>query len=105
MLLFKVVADLRRWDEYYVDELCDLVFRLFMLGNMYHHSANDYVWEVITHAFSARTSKAFSGRQVLRKFASLRRWYRIVTAIRRYGHFGNVEPVPSPDRLFPDLSQ
>ena len=47
-----MAADLRRWDEDYVDELCDLVFGQFMLGNMYRHSANDHGWEVITHTLN-----------------------------------------------------
>nr|POE72695.1 hypothetical protein CFP56_18694 [Quercus suber]POE72697.1 hypothetical protein CFP56_18696 [Quercus suber] len=98
-----MAANLRRWDEDGVDELCDLVFGQFMLGNLYQHSTNDHVWEVITHTLNTRTRKAFSKRQVIRKFASLRRWYRAVISVRRYGHFGHVELVPSPDRLFPDL--
>ena len=43
MLLFKMAADLRRWDEDSVDELCDLVFGQLMLGNLYRHSTNDHV--------------------------------------------------------------
>ena len=71
VLFFKMAVDLRRWDEDYVDELSDLVSGQFMLENMYHHFANDHVWEVITHILNARIGKAFSRRQGLRKFASL----------------------------------
>lgn len=72
---------------------------------MYRHAANDHAWEEITHTLNARTGKAFSKRQVIRKFAPLQWWYRAVTGVRRYGHFGNVHPVPFPDRLFHDLPQ
>ena len=71
VLFFKMFVDLRRWDEDYVHELSDLVFGQFMLENMYCHFANDHVWEVITHILNAWTGKAFSRRQVLRKFALL----------------------------------
>ena len=104
-MLYKMATDLRRWDEDSVDELRDLVFGQFMLGNLYRHSANDHVWEVITHTLNTRTRKSFSKRQVIQKFASLQRWYRAVTGVRRYGHFGHVELVPSPKRLFPNPPQ
>ena len=42
-LLFKMAVDLKRSDEDSVNELCDLVFGQFMLGNLYWHSANDHV--------------------------------------------------------------
>nr|POF27142.1 hypothetical protein CFP56_08517 [Quercus suber] len=67
----KMAADLRRWDDDCVDELCDLVFGQFLLGNMYRHATNDYVWEEITHTLNAWTGKAFTKRQVIRKFISL----------------------------------
>nr|POF27140.1 hypothetical protein CFP56_08515 [Quercus suber] len=100
-----MVADLKRWDDDCVDELCDLVFGQFLLGNMYHHAANDHVWEEITHTLNAQTGKAFTKKQVIRKFGSLRQWYRTVVSVHRYGHFGNVHHMPSPDRLFHDLPQ
>ena len=90
VLFFKMAADLRKWDDNYVNELCDLTFGQFLLGNMYRYAANDHVWEEITHTLNAQTRKAFSKRQVIRKFASLQRWYRIVTGVHRYSHFGNV---------------
>jgi len=105
VLLFKMAAYLRRWDEDSVDELYDLVFGQFMLGNLYRHSTNDHVWKVITHTLNAQTRKTFSKRQVIRKFASLRRWYHAVIGVRRYGHFVHVELVPSPNRLFPNPPQ
>ena len=105
VLVFKMAADLRKWDDNCVDELCDLVFGQFLLGNNYRHAANDHVWEEITHTLNARIGKAFSKRQMIRKFAYLRRWYRTVTSVRRYGHFGNVYPVPSSNRLFHDPPQ
>ncbi|KAK7842604.1 hypothetical protein CFP56_013548, partial [Quercus suber] len=58
-----MAADLRRWDDDCVDELCDLVFGQFLLGNMYRHATNDYVWEEITHTLNAWTGKAFTKRQ------------------------------------------
>ena len=65
VLLFKMAADLRRQDEDCVDELCALVFGQFLLGNMYHHSANEHVWKVITHILNTRTEKAFSGNSLI----------------------------------------
>ena len=97
VLFFKMAVDLKRWDDNCVDGLCDLVFGQFFLGNVYHHAANDHVWEEITHTLNARIVKAFTKRQVIRKFASLRWWYRTVMGVRKYGHFGNVHLVPSPD--------
>nr|POF05002.1 hypothetical protein CFP56_65769 [Quercus suber] len=97
-----MAVDLRRWDDDYVDELCDLVFGKFLLGIMYRHAANDHVWEEITHTLNAWTGKAFTKRQVIRRFASLRRWYCTVMRVHRYGNLGNVPPVPSPGRLFDD---
>jgi len=42
-----------------------------MLGNMYRYSANDHVWEVITHIRNAQTRKGFSRKQVLRAFTAV----------------------------------
>ena len=68
VLFFKMAMDLRRWDDDCVDELCNLVFGQFLLGNMYRHATNDHVWEEITHTLNAWTGKAFTKRQVIRKF-------------------------------------
>ena len=54
-----MVMELTRWDEDYVDELCDIVFEQFLLGNIWCPVPHDLVWDVITHTLNAWIGKAF----------------------------------------------
>ncbi|KAL4653886.1 hypothetical protein ACB092_01G338500 [Castanea dentata] len=44
----EMVGDLRTWDDDYVDELCDIVFGEFLVGNFAQGVPRDPVWDVIT---------------------------------------------------------
>ena len=61
----KMAGDLRTWDDDYVDELCDIVFGEFLVGNFAQGVPRDLVWDVITQTLNARTRKDFRRRQVM----------------------------------------
>ena len=61
----KMASDLRTWDDDYVDELCDIVFGEFLVGNFAQGVPRDLVWDVITQTLNARTRKDFRRRQVM----------------------------------------
>ena len=48
-----MAGDLRRWDDDCVDELCDIVFDQFLLGNFAEGVPSEPLWDVITHTLNA----------------------------------------------------
>ena len=44
-----MARDLRRWDDDCVDELCDIVFGQFLLGNFVVRPPREPLWDVITN--------------------------------------------------------
>ena len=54
-----MAGDLRMWDDDYVEELCDIVFREFLLGNFVQGVPRDPMWDVITQTLNAYTRKDF----------------------------------------------
>ena len=52
--------DLRRWDDDCVNELCDIVFGQFLLGNFAAGLPREPLWDVITNTLNARTGKDFT---------------------------------------------
>ena len=52
-----MAGDLRRWDDDCVDELCDIVFDQFLLGNFAEGFPSEPLWDVITHTLNAWTGK------------------------------------------------
>ena len=52
-----MAGDLRRWDDDCIDELCDIVFGQFLLGNFAEGLSRVPLWDVITHTLNARTRK------------------------------------------------
>ena len=48
-----MAAELTRWDEDCVDELCDIVFGQFLLVNMWRLVPYNLVWDVSTHTLNA----------------------------------------------------
>ena len=105
VLFFKMAVDLRMWDDNCVDELCNLVFSHYLLRTMVRYSANDQVWEHITSTLNACIGKAFTKREMIRKFKSIGQRCCTAMGAPRYGHWGYVPPVASPDQLFDDPSQ
>nr|POE67844.1 hypothetical protein CFP56_46260 [Quercus suber] len=59
-----MAEDLRRWDDECVEELCDIVFGQWMLGNFAIGVPREPLWDVITNTLNARTGKDFRKRQV-----------------------------------------
>ena len=53
---------------------------------MVRHVANDQVWEHIMGILNARTGKAFTKTQVIRKFKAIQLSYRIAMGVPRYAH-------------------
>ena len=49
-----MAGDLRRWDDDCVDELCDIVFGQFLLGNFAARLPPEPLWDVITNTLNAR---------------------------------------------------
>ena len=49
-----MAEDLRRWDDDCVDELCDIVFGQFLLGNFAARLPREPLWDVITNTLNAR---------------------------------------------------
>ena len=78
VLFFKMVADLRTWDENCVDKLCNLLFSHYLLGTMVRCSANDEVWEHITGTLNSHIGKAFMKRGVIRKFKAIERSFGVL---------------------------
>ncbi|KAF3965505.1 hypothetical protein CMV_010318 [Castanea mollissima] len=68
-----MARDLRTWDEDCVDELCDIFFSQFLLGNFAVRLPREPFWDVITNTLNARTGKDFRKRQVMRRFMHVRR--------------------------------
>ena len=99
----KMVGDLRTWDDDCVDELCDIVFGEFLLGNFVQGVPCDLVWDVITQTLNARIGKDFYMRQVVNRFCRLQRWYCGVRGVHRYARFGRGYSV-GPADLGDDLS-
>ena len=60
-----MAGDLRRWDDECVDELFDIVFGQWMLGNFAIGYPREPLWDVITNTLNARTGKDFRKRQVI----------------------------------------
>nr|POE50642.1 hypothetical protein CFP56_00100 [Quercus suber] len=58
-----MAGDLRRWDDDCVDELCDIVFGQWMLGNFAAGLPREPLWDVIIDTLNARTGKDFHKRQ------------------------------------------
>ncbi|KAK9991338.1 hypothetical protein SO802_026323 [Lithocarpus litseifolius] len=52
------------WDEDCVDELCDIVFGQFLLGNFAAGLPHEPLWDVITNILNAWTVKDFRKRQM-----------------------------------------
>ena len=48
-----MAGDLRRWDDDYVDELCDIVFGQFLLGNFAAGLPREPLWDVTTNTLNA----------------------------------------------------
>ena len=57
-----MAGNLRRWDDDYVDELCDIVFGQFLLGNFAEGVPSEPFWDVITQTLNAWTRKDFCKR-------------------------------------------
>ena len=55
----EMAGDLRTWDDDCVDELCDIVFGEFLLGNFVQGVPHDLVWDVITQTLNSRIGKDF----------------------------------------------
>nr|POF12358.1 hypothetical protein CFP56_68830 [Quercus suber] len=72
----KMAGDLRTWDDDCVDELCDIVFGEFLLGNFAQGLPHDLVWDVITQTLNSHTGKDFRKRQVVNWFRRLQRLLR-----------------------------
>ncbi|KAK9993715.1 hypothetical protein SO802_023418 [Lithocarpus litseifolius] len=83
-----MAGDLRTWDDDCVDELCDIVFGEFWLGNFAQGVPRDLVWDVITQTLNTRTRKDFRRRQVVNQF-HLQRWYCRVREVLRYARSGH----------------
>nr|POF20366.1 hypothetical protein CFP56_39649 [Quercus suber] len=66
---------LRRWDDDCVNELCDIVFGQFLLGNFAAGLSREPLWDVITKTLNARTRKDFHKRQVMCRFMLVWREY------------------------------
>nr|POF24154.1 hypothetical protein CFP56_06237 [Quercus suber] len=58
-----MAEDLRRWKDDCVDELCDIVFGQWMLGNFAAGLPRESLWDVITDTLNAWTGKNFCQRQ------------------------------------------
>nr|POE58620.1 hypothetical protein CFP56_50209 [Quercus suber]POE58622.1 hypothetical protein CFP56_50211 [Quercus suber] len=70
-----MAEDLRRWNDDCVDELCDIVFGQWMLGNFAAGLPREPLWDVITDTLNAWTGKDFCKRQVMRRFMHVQRDY------------------------------
>ena len=95
-----MAGDLRMWNDDCVDELCEIVFGEFFLGNFAQGVPCDLVWDMITQTLNSRTGKDFRKRQVVNRFHRLQRWYCQVRGVRRYArseHGYPVGPVDSGD--------
>ena len=57
-----MARDLRRWDDDCVNELCDIVFSQFLLGNFAARLPREPLWDVITNTLNARIGKDFCKR-------------------------------------------
>ena len=78
-----MAGDLRTWDDDCVDELCDIVFGEFLLGNFAPGVPCDPVWDVITQTLNACIGKDFRKRQVVNWFC-LQNWYYKVRGVHGY---------------------
>ena len=78
----KMARDLRTWDEDCVDELCDIVFGEFLLGNFAQGVPRDPVWDVITHILKARTGRIFAKGRLWTGFivfkGGIAKWWEFV---------------------------
>ncbi|KAK9997935.1 hypothetical protein SO802_017538 [Lithocarpus litseifolius] len=90
-----MAEDLRRWDSDCFDELCDIVFGQFLLGNFATGLPREPLWDVITKTLNARTRKDFCKRQVVHRFTILRREYCRANEVRYGPRHG--WPVVAPD--------
>ncbi|KAL0005228.1 hypothetical protein SO802_012789 [Lithocarpus litseifolius] len=89
----KMAGDLRTWDDDCVDELCDIVFGEFLLGNFPQGVPRDPMWDVITQTLNARIGTDFHRRQVVNRFCCLQRRYCRAKGVHRYARSGYGYPV------------
>ena len=69
----EMAGDSRTWDYDCVDELYDIVFGEFLLGNFVQGVSCDLVWDVITQTLNSRIGKDFRKRQAVNLFHHLQR--------------------------------
>ena len=79
-----MARDLRRWDDDCVDELCDIVFGQFLLGNFAAGPPREPLWDVITNTLNAQIGKDFCKWQVMLRFMLVRKEYCRTNGVR-YG--------------------
>ena len=91
-----MARDLRRWDDDYVDELCDIVFGQFLLGNFVVGLPREPLWDVITNTLNAWIGNDFCKRQVMHRFMHVQREYCRANEVRYGPRCG--WPVAGPDK-------
>ena len=79
-----MAGDLRTWNEDCIDELCDIFFSQFLLGNFVAGLPYEPLWDVITNTLNAWTGKDFRKRQFMRRFMHVRKEYCRANGVR-YG--------------------
>ena len=104
-MFFKMVAELITWDANCEDVLCDSILGHYICGNFRRFRANALVWEDITDNLNARMGKAFTVRQVLRRWKRIRTNYRRAMRVRTMSLRYEESLVSSPDRLADDPPQ
>ena len=92
-----MAGDLRMWDDDYVEELCDIVFREFLLGNFVQGVPRDPMWDVITQTLNAYTRKDFRRKQVVNRFCCIQRWCCGARGVHRYARSRHGYPLGPAD--------
>ena len=105
MLFLKMAAELITWDANCEDVLCDSVLGHYVYANLRPYYANAPMWEEITDNLNAHMGKAFTVRQVLRRWKRIHTNYRRAMGVGTRSLWPNVSPVASPNRLSNDPPQ
>ena len=105
VLFFKMVVELKTWDANCEDLLCDSVLGHYCCGNLRRYHANAPVWEEITDYINARLGKAFTVRQVTRRWKCIHQNYRSAMGGRTRSLRPNDSLMASPNRLSDDPPQ